>query len=106
VAGENLRRGAAASHRVWITGLFGLIHGCGFADILVEVGLPRGHLLEALLGFNLGVEAGQLLIVLPLLPVLRWLWRQRFGQRTTRAVSMLLCGVGLVLMVIRLISPA
>ena len=106
VAGENLRRGAAASHRVWITGLFGLIHGCGFADILVEVGLPRGHLLEALLGFNLGVEAGQLLIVLPLLPVLRWLWRQRFGQRTTRAVSMLLCGVGLVLMVMRLISPA
>jgi hypothetical protein len=52
------------------------------------------------------VEAGQLLIVLPLLPVLRWLWRQRFGQRTTRAVSMLLCGAGLVLMVMRLISPA
>ena len=106
MAGENLRRGAAASHRVWITGLFGLIHGCGFADILRAVGLPTGHLLEALLGFNLGVEAGQMLIVLPLLPVLRWLWRQRFGQRTTRGISALLCGAGLVLMVMRVLSPA
>lgn len=42
---------------------FGLIHGFGFAEVLEPLSLPRGDLALALLGFNLGVEAGQLLIV-------------------------------------------
>jgi hypothetical protein len=44
--------------------LFGLIHGFGFAAVLVEVGLPAARLVPALLGFNAGVELGQLAIVL------------------------------------------
>src|SRR5690606_18780961 len=40
---------------------FGLVHGFGFANALGELGLPKGRELAALLGFNLGVEAGQLL---------------------------------------------
>ena len=43
--------------------LFGLVHGLGFAGALREIGLPENHLGVALLGFNLGVEAGQLLTV-------------------------------------------
>jgi hypothetical protein len=43
--------------------LFGLVHGFGFASVLVEAGLPSGRLAQALLGFNLGVEAGQLAVV-------------------------------------------
>ena len=43
--------------------LFGLVHGLGFAGALEEIGLPQNHLLVALLTFNLGVEAGQLLVV-------------------------------------------
>jgi len=42
---------------------FGLVHGFGFAGVLAEVALPKGRLLPALLGFNLGVELGQLAIV-------------------------------------------
>ena len=42
---------------------FGLVHGFGFAGVLSEVALPQGRLLPALLGFNLGVELGQLAIV-------------------------------------------
>ena len=42
---------------------FGLIHGFGFASVLVDLGLPQGALALALLGFNLGVEGGQLAIV-------------------------------------------
>jgi len=42
---------------------FGLIHGFGFASVLVDLGLPKGALALALLGFNLGVEVGQLTIV-------------------------------------------
>jgi hydrogenase/urease accessory protein HupE len=43
--------------------MFGLVHGLGFAGALREIGLPQNHLPAALLTFNLGVEAGQLLVV-------------------------------------------
>jgi len=43
---------------------FGLIHGFGFAGVLAEVDLPRARLVPALLGFNLGVEVGQLVVVI------------------------------------------
>jgi hypothetical protein len=48
---------------------FGLLHGFGFAGALAELGLPSRALAEALLGFNAGVEAGQLAIVASFLPV-------------------------------------
>jgi len=58
----------------WIlTALFGLIHGMGFAGALAETGLPKSNLLGSLLTFNLGVEAGQLMILCLLLPLLIWL---------------------------------
>jgi HupE / UreJ protein len=47
----------------------GLLHGFGFSNVLLNVGLPGHHLVAALLGFNLGVEAGQLAIVAAFLPV-------------------------------------
>jgi hypothetical protein len=50
--------------RRWLVAFaFGLIHGFGFASVLVDLGLPQGALALALLGFNLGVEGGQLAIV-------------------------------------------
>ena len=57
--------------------LFGLIHGFGFAGALLELGLPRGSRAAALVGFNLGVEFGQLLVVAPVLPLLYALARTR-----------------------------
>lgn len=48
---------------------FGLIHGFGFATVLADLGLPTGTLAVALLGFNVGVEFGQLAIVAAFLPV-------------------------------------
>jgi hypothetical protein len=61
---------------------FGLIHGFGFASVLSDLGLPQGALALALVGFNLGVEAGQLAIVAVFLPIafaLRYSWLyQRF----------------------------
>ena len=47
-----------------VTALFGLVHGFGFAGTLTEVGLPEDRIVSALLGFNLGVEIGQITIVL------------------------------------------
>ncbi len=48
---------------------FGLIHGFGFANVLLDLGLSSGSLAMSLLGFNIGVELGQLAIVLVLLPL-------------------------------------
>ena len=65
VAGEALRQRDTLARR-WpalVAFLFGLVHGLGFAGALKEIGLPDNHLLVALLTFNLGVEAGQLLTV-------------------------------------------
>ena len=56
--------------RGWMVAFgFGLIHGFGFATVLGELGLPTGSLAKALVGFNLGVEVGQLAIVAVFLPV-------------------------------------
>lgn len=51
--------------------LFGLLHGFGFAGALAEIGLPQDDVPLALLTFNLGVELGQLLIVIIALALLR-----------------------------------
>ncbi len=76
IAVHNLIRGvpdspsdARKDHRIWIAFGFGLIHGFGFANVLRELALPRAALGWSLFSFNLGVEIGQLLIVV----VVAWL---------------------------------
>jgi hypothetical protein len=68
--------------RRWMVAFFfGLIHGFGFASVLVDLGLPQGALALALLGFNLGVECGQLAIVAAFLPLAFALRRGWFYRR-------------------------
>lgn len=58
------RRSNLASHAPQsIAFIFGLIHGFGFANVLVDIGMPRGETALALALFNIGLEAGQLLVV-------------------------------------------
>jgi hydrogenase/urease accessory protein HupE len=63
--------------RAPMAGIFGLIHGFGFAAVLREFGLPQAALGWSLFGFNLGVELGQLALVVPLALGLAALRRQR-----------------------------
>ena len=73
---DNIRPLLRGKRRVF-TFIFGLIHGFGFASVLAGLDLPTGGFVAALLEFNLGVEAGQLIIVsiaLAALLVARW-WR-------------------------------
>lgn len=65
LAAELLRQGhSPARRRPWAVAFaFGLVHGFGFAGALAEIGLPEGEVAVALLSFNLGVEAGQLAVV-------------------------------------------
>lgn len=68
--------------RTWMVAFgFGLVHGFGFAGALSELGLPAGARVLALLGFNLGVELGQLAVVAVVLPVLFLVRRQRWYAR-------------------------
>ena len=60
--------------------IFGLIHGFGFANVLLDLGLPANAIVAALGGFNIGVEIGQLVIVLVFL-LLAWLLRSTFLYR-------------------------
>ncbi len=67
--------------RVLVTFIFGLIHGFGFAGVLAELNLPTSAFAWALLQFNLGLELGQLLIVVCVTALL-FLLRQRPGYRS------------------------
>jgi hypothetical protein len=79
-AANNLK--PLVERRRWMVAFgFGLIHGFGFASVLAELGLPRETLVLSLLGFNLGVEIGQLAIVAAFLPVAYWLRDGRFYRR-------------------------
>ena len=80
LAALNNLKPVVAERRWALAFAFGLIHGFGFASVLADLGLPQGALLLALVGFNLGVEVGQLAIVsafLPLAYVLRGSWFYR-----------------------------
>ena len=63
VAVENIVAAGRSRTRLPLVFLFGLLHGLGFASVLAEFGLPEGGFFAALLGFNLGVEIGQLAVV-------------------------------------------
>jgi HupE/UreJ protein len=69
----------AARLRIVVTIVFGLIHGFGFAADLLELRLPSGQLFSILLGFNLGVEIGQLTLVLAALGAVALLRRAKLA---------------------------
>jgi hypothetical protein len=69
----------AARVRLLMTLVFGLIHGFGFASNLLEMKLPSGRLTELLLGFNLGVEVGQVTVVMGAILVAYLLVKLRLG---------------------------
>ena len=82
VAALNNLRGTIETKRWVMAFVFGLIHGFGFASVLADLGLPQHALVLALVGFNVGVELGQLAIVAVFLPLAFWLratWFYRVG---------------------------
>ena len=93
VAGEALHQRMSLARRwpVILAFLFGLVHGLGFAGALKEIGLPHNYLPTALLGFNVGVEIGQLMTVsaawLVWFAIRRW-------PLAVRARTPLLYGIG------------
>jgi hypothetical protein len=96
---------AAALHNLWpvarineaaIAFVFGLFHGFGFASVLGDLALGTDHLVLSLLGFNLGVEIGQVAIIAALFPVLYFARRLRAYDLVLRTGSVALIAIGLL----------
>ncbi|MED3561460.1 HupE/UreJ family protein [Bacillus xiapuensis] len=66
-------------HNAWLAFGFGLIHGFGFADILSEMKMDGGQFASSLLTFNIGIEIGQVLIVLFIYPVIQYIRRIKWS---------------------------
>ncbi|MBO6527762.1 HupE/UreJ family protein [Erythrobacter sp.] len=90
------RRDTLTRRLPWLVAFaFGLLHGFGFAGALREIGLPEGEVPAALVSFNLGVEAGQLLVIAAVLALLRLVDRLRPRARP-RLVRLSAYGVGIM----------
>jgi hypothetical protein len=76
----------------WVVFAFGLFHGFGFASVLADIGIGGEFLAHTLLGFNLGVELGQIGIVAVIFPILFLLRRARFYTK----MVLPLCGLALI----------
>lgn len=63
VAIENILMPNMSKWRPYVVFGFGLLHGLGFAGVLTEFGIPTGQFVTALIGFNIGVELGQLTVI-------------------------------------------
>lgn len=88
---------ADASKRWRITAPFGLVHGFGFAGALADIGLPPDGRLLSLLAFNVGVEAGQIAVLLPIVPFVWWArGRPLYDRRVLPALSTATVAVGLL----------
>ena len=83
---------------------FGLMHGFGFAGVLMEMEIPTRRLLPALFGFNVGVEIGQLAVVALVWPLLNALARHgavRWQRLVAEAGSAMIFALGLFWVVTR-----
>ncbi|MBC7480982.1 MAG: HupE/UreJ family protein, partial [Rhizobacter sp.] len=102
VAAENLIRVRPMARRWVVAFAFGLVHGFGFSTVLRDIGVPRDALLSSLIWFNLGIEFGQLLVLLLLVPALTWLNGARPEKPVSRALSALILVASAMLLLQRL----
>lgn len=104
IAVENIVYTETNKWRPLIVFGFGLLHGLGFAAVLSEYGLPEGSLVPSLLAFNIGVELGQLL-VLVIAAALVWFVRKKswYRRRIQIPASLLIALVGLFWFIERVI---
>ncbi|MCX4763685.1 HupE/UreJ family protein [Streptomyces sp. NBC_01275] len=98
VSGIHALRPLVPGGEAWIAAGFGLMHGLAFATLLGGLDLGRGSLVAGLLGFNLGIELTQLMVVALLMPSLLLLSRTRIypaARRTVAAIGIVLAAAWL-----------
>lgn len=96
VAIENMVTSKLHAWRPMIVFGFGLVHGMGFASVLMDLGLPHGQLAIALVSFNIGVELGQLAVIsAALVLVLAWHRKKWYRQRIAIPASVVIAIVAI-----------
>jgi hypothetical protein len=81
VAVENIFHSALNRWRPLVIFGFGLLHGLGFASVLGDFGLPAGQFVPALIGFNIGVELGQLAVIAIAFVLVGWAMKRVWYRR-------------------------
>jgi len=94
VAVENLIWPGREWRRWLVSFCFGLVHGLGFAGALAELKLDGAALVKALVGFNIGVELGQVAFIAAFLPLLAWVSRPAALHRLPQVASLLVAAMG------------
>jgi hydrogenase/urease accessory protein HupE len=107
VGADNLVRGAGRDLRAGVALVFGLVHGFGFANVLREFGLPDEALGWSLFSFNVGVEIGQLAIVVVVATLLALIRKRSewLGYRVAYAGSVVVIAAGAYWFVERVFFP-
>lgn len=103
---ENIVHQKINPWRLFIIFSFGLIHGMGFASALREVGLPASHFLSSLLSFNMGVEFGQItIIIIAYLLVGKWFYNKEwYRERIVYPISSIIACIALYWTIERIIT--
>jgi len=106
VALENVLTRELKPWRVYVVFGFGLLHGLGFAGVLLELGLPRDEFLTALITFNVGVELGQLTVITAAFATVGYWFRNKpwYRQRIVIPISLLIAATGAYWTIERIIS--
>jgi hypothetical protein len=97
VAVENVVVTELKRSRLALVFAFGLLHGLGFAGVLAELGLPPSEQMTALVAFNLGVEAGQLVVIAVAFLLVGW-WsatKDWYRRRMVIPASLGIAGIAL-----------
>ncbi len=97
VAIENMISDKLRPSRIIIVFVFGLIHGMGFAGVLTDLGLPENQFMTALLTFNVGVELGQITVILSAwICIAKWFHqREWYRKRIVFPISALIAVIAL-----------
>ena len=105
VAVENIVTSDLKPWRVPVVFGFGLLHGLGFAEVLRDLGLPTGRFVTALVTFNLGVEFGQLAVIVFTFMIIGWFrGREWYRARVVIPISVFIGMIGGYLAVSRILG--
>ena len=99
---ENLWVKELKSHRIVFVFALGLLHGMGFASVMQELDLPSGSLLKPLIGFNIGVELGQITVLVGAFALTFWALKKKGFEVFRKGASLVIALVGFYWVIERL----
>ena len=106
IALENVFKPTLRPGRLAVVFCFGLVHGLGFASSLSDIPFPKHDFLVALLGFNFGVDLGQLFVIAVAFALVGWFRNEPwFRRRIAIPASLVIAAVGIGWAVQRIVLP-